>query len=75
MRVIEPVRTERTILVLNGVGGDANEGRALAVALRRKFSKSFNIIVPPSGVGSALVYSVLISSGIFLSVMTHLSHQ
>lgn len=60
------IKSRRAILILHGIGGCSNTGRALAIMFRKQFNKGLWTAIPIQ-TSSALLYSVIISTGVIVS--------
>lgn len=65
-KFLSRTRKKNGLLILHGIGGCSNTGRALSIIFRRKFNKGFWTLVPRK-TSSALLYTILLSSGVILS--------
>lgn len=65
-RGIDDLKSKKAILILNGEGGITDEGKKFALTFRSKFKDAFLTLIPEQAC-SALVFPILISSGLIIS--------
>ena len=65
-KFLNRIGSKKAILSLHGLGGCSNTGMALSLLFRKKFIRGFWTLVPRQ-TSSALLYTILISSGVIVS--------
>ncbi len=70
--IIEGLKTEKAIIIYHGEGGETNSGFALAIALRKNFTKQLIFCLPEKAC-SAHVLPIFLSNGLWMDEHAYLT--